>query len=127
MPLRQHALVQDSADEDSIGIRPVDDNVFPLLDPSVSPPDLMARAPHPRSSNQPFEAIVKPNEVALCLAQTPPVQGVFGNLDQVEPCQPRKRIAGQRLHRSHDQSPSADPLANLAHHIAFGDPAFFTR
>jgi hypothetical protein len=52
--------------------------------------------------NQPFEAIVEAIKVALCLAQTPPVHGVFGNLDQIEPGQPGKPIARQRLHRAND-------------------------
>jgi len=85
LPLRQHALVQDSADEDPVGIRSIDHNVFPMLDAPVSRTNLLERAPHLRSLNQPLEAIVKAIEVALRLALTPPVQGVFGNLNQVEP------------------------------------------
>ncbi len=36
--------MQNPADENSIGIRPVDDYVFRLFDASVSPPDLIASA-----------------------------------------------------------------------------------
>jgi hypothetical protein len=119
--------VQDSADEDSIAIHPVDDDVLPLLGAPVSWPDLVASTAHLRSLNQTLEAIVKAIEVALCLAHTPFVHGVIGNLDQVEPGEPRKRIAGQLLHRSHNQSPSANPFANLAHHVAFGHATLFAR
>src|ERR1039458_7050500 len=85
LPLREHALMQDSTDEDSIGICPIDDHMFSLLDAPVSSPDSIASAPDMRSPNQQFEAIVKVIEVTLCLAQAPPVHRVFGNLDQVEP------------------------------------------
>jgi hypothetical protein len=48
--------VQDSADEYSIGIRTIDDNVFSFFDAPVSLPDLVASAPHLWNSNQPIEA-----------------------------------------------------------------------
>lgn len=77
--------MQDSADKNPICIHSIEDDVPSLLNAPVPTPDLIASATHLRILDQPFEAIHKAIEIALCLAHTPPVHGVIGNLDQVEP------------------------------------------
>lgn len=67
LSLRQHPLVQDSGNENSIFIGPVKNNMLPLFDAPVSLANLIARSPDLSCLNQALKAIVKTVEVPFRL------------------------------------------------------------
>jgi hypothetical protein len=53
----QHALMQDPADENAFVINPVEDDMFLVLDPTVSGPEMIAGATHLRQRGKLPEAM----------------------------------------------------------------------
>jgi hypothetical protein len=118
--------MQDAADKNPISVRAIDDHVLSLLNAPVPSSDGIASTSHLRRMNKEPEAILESIKIPLRLFQAPFVESVFGDLDQVQSRQARKPIGRQQLHYTRYQGSSADPLADLAHHIAIGDSAFFS-
>jgi hypothetical protein len=77
----KHSLVQDSANEDAVAVRPVENDVLPMLDTAVSWPNPIARAAEVRCFGGPIEASLQAVEVAMSLLLAPGAHGVIGNID----------------------------------------------
>jgi hypothetical protein len=90
VPARQHPLVQNSAYKNPIFLCTVNNDVPFMFHTAISTPNLIARPASPRNSRELLKTALQTIEIAVGLFQAPCIQRVVGNLDEVEPSQPRK-------------------------------------
>lgn len=84
--------MQNSANEDSTGVRPIKDDVPLVLNSAKSPADSIASATNFRGLRECTEASFQTIEIMEGLVDSPSVQGVISNIDQVETGQLRELI-----------------------------------
>ena len=85
----KHSLVQDSANEDAVAVRPVENDVLPMLDTAVSWPNPIAGAADSRSFDKSNEARFQTIQIAISLLFAPGIHGVICNIDQIDSSQLR--------------------------------------
>jgi hypothetical protein len=95
VPSGEHTLMQDAADEDAFFVRSINDDMAFVLNPAISSPNPVARPPDARGSGQLPKAAFQSIDITFGLRQTPCIECVVGNFDQVEPGQPREPVFGQ--------------------------------
>lgn len=79
--------MQNAADEDAVLLDPVKEHVLVMLYPAVSVPNRVTGPAHLRGLRELMKGCAEAVEIAIGLIRAPGVDGVVGDLDEVEPGQ----------------------------------------
>src|ERR1017187_6676022 len=97
---RQHSLMQNSADDNAISVRFIEDDVLALLKAAKTGGEPIARSPDAWLLSNQVKAIQETGEVSFSLLLTPGVFRIDKNLGEIGLCLPGQLPLAHALRRS---------------------------